>query len=122
MKKNISSLELKKMCEITPEKVDIITQRLAHAYDPLFIYAFGSYARGTYDEESDLDLMVVVQEYDDKPWKMISRGYASFRDVMMPVDLLVYNNQKFNECKNDSMSFCYKIINSGKILYEKKES
>jgi predicted nucleotidyltransferase len=106
---------------ITPEKVELAIQALVKTFDPIKIYAFGSYARGTFDEESDLDIMVLVESYNDKkPIAAIYSGYESLKEIHMPVDLLVYDRKKHDELKNDSTSFCYQIINKGKLLYEKR--
>ncbi len=106
---------------ITQEKVNLAIQALVQAFDPIKIYAFGSYARGTFDEESDLDLMVLVESYNNKkPLDAIYFGYEALRDIHMPVDLLVYDRAKHDELKNDHASFFYKIIHKGKLLYEKQ--
>ncbi|MFP4250904.1 MAG: nucleotidyltransferase domain-containing protein, partial [Armatimonadota bacterium] len=42
-----------------PEKVQEIIQKIVEGYDPEKIIVFGSYARGDWTEDSDLDLLVV---------------------------------------------------------------
>ncbi len=106
---------------ITQEKINLAVQALVKTFDPIKIYAFGSYARGTYDEESDLDLMILVESYNNKkPLDAIYQGYEALRHIHMPVDLLVYDKAKHNELKDDQTSFYYKIIHKGKLLYEKR--
>ena len=45
---------------IAKEKIQEVTNRLVEAYQPIAIYLFGSYAWGEPNEDSDIDLMVVV--------------------------------------------------------------
>jgi len=122
MKKNISPEQFQEMFKVTPEKVTQTVNQLVATYDPIYIYAFGSYASGKYDDDSDFDVMTVVDEYDDKPWKVIARGYGQLHGIKMPIDLLVYDNGKFEACKNDPTSFCHTILKTGKLLYERKKS
>lgn len=51
------------MRELPPE-LDEITARLVAEFDPEAVYLFGSYVWGEPDEDSDLDLLVVVAESD----------------------------------------------------------
>jgi predicted nucleotidyltransferase len=95
---------------------------LIQTYNPLYIYAFGSYAKGFYGIDSDLDVMVVIDEYEGQRWQDAARGYQDLLDVLMSVDLILYNRAQFDECKKDSTSFCHKILKTGKLLYERKES
>jgi len=44
------------------EIIEKVKNKLVTTYSPLEIYFFGSYAYGTPDEESDLDLLIVVSE------------------------------------------------------------
>ena len=99
MKKNISPQQFQEMFKVTSEKVDQTVLRLIATYNPIYIYAFGSYASGKYDEDSDFDVMTVIDHYDDKPWKVVARGYGQLHGIEMPIDLLVYDSNKFEECK-----------------------
>ena len=57
---------------ISPEMIEEVKNRLVSTYNPEKIYLFGSYAWGTPDEESDLDLLVVVKTSDEKSHKRIT--------------------------------------------------
>jgi predicted nucleotidyltransferase len=50
----------------TSADVEHAVERLVDAFDPLRIVVFGSYARGEARPGSDLDLLVVLPEVDDK--------------------------------------------------------
>ena len=118
--KKISPEEMAEMFKITEEKVQKVIQSLIKTYNPIYIYSFGSYARGTVHDDSDFDVMVVIDEFDDKPWTVTSRAYEGYRGVLMPVDLIVYDKKKYEACKNDTTTFCYSIVKKGKLMYERK--
>ena len=87
---------------------------------------FGSYANGTPDENSDIDLLVVTSD------RLMPRNYAEKSSIYLriakkidelrrqiPIDLIVHTHsmhQKFIEM--DSL-FSREILNSGRVFYEK---
>jgi len=109
---------LRERFKVTPEKMDQAIQILVKLYKPLKIYVFGSYARGQQDSGSDVDLMIVVPEFTAHPWEMASQGYGSLSDVHMPVDLVLYDQVRFNQYCDNPTSFCSEIIKTGRLLYE----
>ena len=50
------------MRELTEELLDQIKARIVKAVDPERIYLFGSHAGGNADQDSDVDLLAVVQD------------------------------------------------------------
>lgn len=93
--------------------------RLIKAYDPLEIYLFGSYAWGQPDQDSDLDLVVVVDQSDEKSYKRPIRGYDALMSMRVPNDIIIYTKQEWNELALNRTTLAYKIKNQGKKLYAK---
>ena len=94
--------------------------------EPYKIILFGSVAVGNSDEESDIDLIVVLdsekisQNYEEKMFnKMLVR--KAIRDISeeIPIDLLVYTKKEFEIIMNNKNSFFREIEIQGKVLYEK---
>lgn len=46
--------------------IEEIKTRLKNIYDPKLIYLFGSYAWGSPDQNSDMDIAVVVENSNEK--------------------------------------------------------
>ena len=105
------------MFAVTEDKIKQTIQSLIQTYKPLYIYSFGSYAQNNLDKNSDFDVLVVVDEYDDARWKVTARGYAGFWDINMPIDLIVYDKAWFESSKNNDKTFCYSIIKKGRLMY-----
>ena len=89
------------------------------------VILFGSYANEKEDEESDIDLLIVLNEdilpknYDD--WLEIKmRVRRVLREINRDValDLLVYTRPQYELLKKEMNSFQKEIHESGKILYE----
>lgn len=93
-------------------------KRLVEAYDPLNVFVFGSYAWGHPQPGSDLDLLVVVEQSQEKPYKRVLKGLKSLRGLEVPRDLLVYTRDEFEELSSNRASLCFKIKNEGIKAYE----
>ena len=102
---------------ITPEIIEEVKNRLVEVYHPELIYLFGSYAWGNPDEDSDLDLLVVVHASDEKSHKRSIVGRRALWELDIAKDLIVYTNDEFNERITDPTSLLYKIKNDGKVIY-----
>ena len=102
---------------ITPEIIDEVKKRLIDVYKPEAIYLFGSYAWGQPDEESDLDLLVVIDASDEKSHKRCIPGRRALWELNIAKDLMVYTHDEFNERIADPTSLLYKIKNNGKVIY-----
>ena len=84
---------------------------------PLSVYLFGSYADGSFDEDSDLDFYIVVDDSHTDMLSLISKAYKSVRGVRTrPVDILVGTKSKFDELKH-SPTVENEVFRKGVMLY-----
>jgi len=105
---------------ITDTLKNAIVSQISAAVKPSQIFLFGSHAYGTPHEDSDIDLMVVVdsdvvpQNYDEKSqiYLKVSRAIRTLRSEV-PVDLIVYTKPEFNRFKEIGSLFSQKILNDG---------
>ena len=93
---------------------ETIKTRLNKAYNnPLSLYVFGSYAWGTPTIDSDLDLVVVVENSDKKPYKRAIEGIRALRGLGIAKDILVYTQEEFKVLSEDVSSLLYKVEKEG---------
>jgi predicted nucleotidyltransferase len=85
-------------------------------FDPEKIILFGSATREDWDEESDVDIIVV---YDtDKPFlARLEELYMSW-DIPKAVDILAYTPSEYNVMAVTNY-FLKDVLNSGEIIYER---
>jgi predicted nucleotidyltransferase len=102
---------------ITPEIIEEVKNRLVNVYQPEAIYLFGSYAWGHPDEESDLDLLVVVRQSDEKSHKRSLPGRRALWGLNIAKDIMVYTQDEFNERVIDPTTLIYKIKTKGRVIY-----
>ena len=94
--------------------------------DPFKIILFGSYANGTPNEHSDIDLMVVLDnDHVSKTYQeQLDKGVYIRRLLLeinrkMPLDILVYSKAELNKVKEYGNQFVEEIERTGKVIYEK---
>lgn len=94
--------------------------------NPSKIILFGSYARKSFSEDSDLDLFVVLdspeisKNYDERMRnKLLVRRIIYDLTKKVPIDLLVYTKGEYDVISKSESSFYKEIQDSGEILYEK---
>ena len=104
---------------ITKMVIDEVKKRLIKTYKPVKIYLFGSYAWGNPSEESDLDVLVIVEKSDEKNYKRPIPGLLALFGLMISKDLLVLTLEEFVQRSSDKTTLAYKIKHKGKMIYAK---
>ena len=92
--------------------------RLLKAYHPDRVILFGSYARGSFDHYSDLDLVVIKRTR-----KRFLDRIKEVIEIIKPrfsVDILVYTPGEFRRMARSGNAFIRDVVKEGKILYEKR--
>jgi predicted nucleotidyltransferase len=96
------------------------------ASDPYKIILFGSYANGNKTENSDIDLMVILDNddvsktYEDrKNKKLFIRKLVRETNYKMALDILVYSKEELRKIKEYGNYFIDEIEKKGKVIYEK---
>jgi len=94
--------------------------------NPYKIILFGSFAQGKQNENSDIDIMVILdndhvsqtyQERLDKKTRI--RNLVLDINRQIPLDILVYSKKELSLIKQHGNQFIDEIEKTGKILYEK---
>jgi predicted nucleotidyltransferase len=99
-----------------------ITKRLVAEFQPEQIILFGSHAWGTPNEDSDVDLLVIVPHSDDKPAQRAMRAYRCLRGLMVPTDILVKTHAEVERFRHVYASLECEILERGEVLYGRGEA
>lgn len=82
------------------------------------IYLFGSYAYGNPSKESDLDICIVTDDKSKRKIEMMKLIRKVISKVAtMPIDLLVYYSDEFNERAKLDCTMEHEILLQGVKLY-----
>ena len=95
-------------------EINAIKDRICLTVMPKRIYLFGSFAKGTYNEDSDYDFYIVVPHDAGNQIELSQKAYKSLRGIRKrPVDIVVgYERAKENTLE--------KIVKQeGLLLYER---
>jgi len=105
---------------------DNVLQQMVHAIvevaQPVKILLFGSRARGDSRPDSDLDLMVIMDEgfeKKQKPLQLLNRLYLATYSFGIPEDILIYDVSKVNRLKDSLNHVIGKATREGRVLYER---
>jgi predicted nucleotidyltransferase len=102
---------------IQPGLLERVIDRLKAEFQPEEIYLFGSHAWGTPDENSDVDLMVIVPNSDERPIRRDQRAQRCLGRLAMPADVLVRTRGEVNRYKHLRASLFHQVLNQGRKLY-----
>jgi predicted nucleotidyltransferase len=109
--------------------IDKVLEKLVFslkASDPYKIVLFGSYARGNANEDSDIDIMVILDNdhvsktYEERlDKKVFIRNLVREINYKTALDILVYSKEELNIIKQHGNFLIDEIERTGKVLYEK---
>jgi len=99
--------------------IESSAKKILNVEEPSRIILFGSYARGDATEDSDIDLLVLVNNPENRGRKMVEYRNAIGRVAPgIGVDILVYSEE---EAVNPVPgTVLYWALREGKVLYESK--
>ena len=102
---------------ITRQETEEIKNKIVELENPKKIILFGSYAKNTATETSDLDLLV-IKETEQPPHKrgLETRWYLG--SLPFQTDLLIKTPQEFKKWQDVNISFNAILQRESKVLYE----
>ncbi len=94
-----------------------MTRRLVAEFQPSRIFLFGSHAWGQPNEDSDVDLFVIVPESDQSPLERGLQARRCLRDLRVPKDILVETQAEVDWASRVYASLESEILEKGIRLY-----
>ena len=94
-----------------------MVSKIVEHFHPKKIILFGSRAWGEPTEESDLDLLVVM-DVDGSPIRKASEISRIARPRFLPMDIIVRTPDEIEHRMGIGDPFIKRIMNKGKVLYE----
>jgi predicted nucleotidyltransferase len=91
---------------------------IAERFQPDKIILFGSYAYGTPNQDSDVDLLVVMPTWSQHSQAVQIRWALA---APFPMDLIVRTPKEMKWRLEEGDSFLTQIVSKGKVLYEKDD-
>jgi predicted nucleotidyltransferase len=98
------------------ETIETAARLLIEAAHPEKVILFGSYARGDFTKDSDLDLLVILPGSVNQAEEMV-RLRMVLRDIPMPIDVVVYSADEVQRRRLLRGTMLYHALREGKVLY-----
>jgi len=107
---------------VSREVIQEATKRLIEKFDPERVILFGSYARGTADEHSDVDFLVIAGNVRKRNrLRMMTEMDRALGGLGIAKDIVVMTQEEFDEDKDIPGTIARYAAREGKLLYERKE-
>jgi len=94
-----------------------IVERIVKTLHPTRIYLFGSQARGDATQDSDYDLMVLVDHPRAPILRLSQEGHRALWGLPAAVDLVVWDLEKFDARLHLRASLPSTVVREGKLLH-----
>ena len=99
------------------KEIEQIKEKLVRQLSPEKIYLFGSFAEGTADEGSDVDIYIIVKDDTENLVDLTAEAYKSIRNVRSrAVDIIIGTESRFKSRKNRA-GLENEVLNKGVLLY-----
>jgi predicted nucleotidyltransferase len=97
--------------------LDEAVERLVAEFQPEEIYLFGSRAWGVPDEDSDIDLMVIVATSDERAIRRDQRAQRCLGRLPISADVLVRTRGEVNRIREIPGSLTHEVLQKGRKVY-----
>ncbi|HBA89598.1 MAG TPA: nucleotidyltransferase domain-containing protein [Geobacter sp.] len=101
---------------LTSTDIDKVRDTIVDAVHPMQIFLFGSYAEGRQTDDSDVD-MVVVMESDLAPHQRNVAVKRLFPHRTFSLDAFVFTPEEFAKYKDVPGTIVYTAAHDGRLLY-----
>ena len=108
---------------ITDKQIQEVTDIIVEEIQPEKVLLFGSYASGIPNKDSDIDIIVLVNEKLEKKSKIERLTKLNLKtalpNLMFPKDFKMYSVNEYDELRGNKYSFLYSALKNAKTLYER---
>ena len=101
---------------VTRAEIHAVAQRIGAEFRPEKVILFGSHAYGTPSEDSDVDLLVIMEHSGSG----VAQAIEIVRQVRsrIPVDLVVRTPREMRQRLQWNDFFLKEVVKRGEVLYE----
>ncbi|HZL52708.1 MAG TPA: nucleotidyltransferase domain-containing protein [Terracidiphilus sp.] len=103
-----------------PPLVQRTLARLIRAFAPERVVLFGSHAKGTVRDNSDVDLLIIAN-VEGIPVIHQRRAKQLAADCFPPVDVVIATPSEIAEAANAKSPFLLSILSSGRTIYTRPQ-
>ena len=116
-------MKMLKLCRVNIErggeifrKIEDYVEEVVKNLNPYLVILFGSFATGSINEGSDVDILVVAdfeEGFLDRIKKLMDTNKFG-----IPIEPVGYTPEEFKEMKKRKNAFIMEVMEKGKVLYK----
>ena len=110
---------------ITSKQIKEVTDIIVEEIQPEKILLFGSYASGIPNKDSDIDIIVVVNNELNKNNRIENVVRLNMKtalpNLLFPKDFKMYSLDEYKRLKGNKYSFLGSALQNAKTLYERQQ-
>lgn len=95
-----------------------VVQAIVDDLDPIKIILFGSLARGDEHADSDIDLVVVLPQVDDKHAAAVAVRRAT-ASLPVPLDVIAVDDAELQRRRDEIGSVLHPALREGEVVHER---
>jgi hypothetical protein len=103
--------------EIPAGLLEEIVERLKEGLHPDKIILFGSHAYGKPNDDSDIDLLIVIPESNEPSYRRARKAYGCLWGLTAPAEFVVATQQEIERASKVTASLLNQAIKRGRVLY-----
>jgi predicted nucleotidyltransferase len=107
---------MKKLTNQTKQNINVLVRQIVEEVHPLRVLLFGSAARDTMTQDSDVDLLVEMPEGTHKR-KTAQHLYTKVRNIGLPFDLIVATPSELKRYADSPGLIYSEILKYAKEVY-----
>ena len=105
---------------VSADEILRVVRQIVERFCPQKVILFGSHAEGAPDQDSDVDLLVVM-DTDEQPLHAAARIAAAIEHPF-PLDVVVFRPSDLKESLERKGTFATTVASKGTVLYEARDN
>lgn len=105
------------MEKVSSDALAEVVHRIVQAVHPEQILLFGSQAWGQPNEDSDIDLLVVLGTSSEPGYRRAREVYRSLRGIRLPIEVVVRTRDEMIRAGRVPTSLERQALDRGRLLY-----
>ena len=105
-----------RLCKVTRKHLGKLVDTIVRQFEPFRIILFGSYAWGRPTQDSDVDLLVIMNTKETNITTAVKIGQTIEHNF--PIDIIVRTPEQVRQRLEWGDTFITQIMSKGRILYE----
>jgi predicted nucleotidyltransferase len=108
---------------LSNDQLDTLSRRIIDLANPRRIILFGSHARGTAKQDSDIDLLIIGDDptgVSGSRRSEIGRIRRGLPHLGVPIDILLFTSDEVERWRYTTNHVVSDALREGKVLYERR--